>query len=584
MPLPSGAALASAVTFAANFLIYSAIYYTPVEKGYVTVQTEAGTLRGAVRDTLAGTRYYSFRGIPYAEPPLGELRFQAPVPKSPWKGVRKALFFGNICPQRKGSIPIGNEDCLYLNVFSPQLPTEETPQPRLAGLGLGEAAAEARAVMVFIHGGCFSVGASNFYGPPNFVEHGVILVTINYRLGLLGFLSTGDEVVPGNAGLKDMVAALRWVRNNIAAFGGDPDNVTVFGQSAGGIAANLLMLSPLAAGLFRRVIAQSGTATIATGSARNMADRSRRLAAALGYRERGGGSEQMARFLRALSAKALTTNETAALSPEDAGRVFTCAFTPAIEPDVEGAFLTEAPAVLHERGTFSHVPVLIGSTSVECLFITRVMSRVMSLPWTLLGATSGQLSSERALADLSAHFAARVGPDIPLGSAAQRAAAARRVRRFYYGSANRDITADDADATADMFSDLLFNSGIDKTVRMMSQKSAEPVFYYQFSFSNILNTVRGFSGASHADDLPYLFFSWALPRGSNGAVTGARLTKMWTNFAKTGHPTPEDDPLLSVNWTSYTPEMPTYLDIGRELQLKTGLKERAMDFWHDLIP
>ncbi|XP_047108818.1 esterase FE4-like [Schistocerca piceifrons] len=566
MPLPSGMALASAVTFAANFLIYNAIDYTPVEKGYVTVQTESGALRGAVRDTMAGTRYYSFRGIPYAEPPLGDLRFQAPVPKSPWKGVRKALFFGSMCPQRKGSIPLGHEDCLYLNVYTPQLPTVD-PSPQLP-------------VMVFLHGGCFSVGGSNFYGPPNFVQNGVILVTINYRLGILGFLSTGDEVVPGNAGLKDMVAALRWVRHNIAAFGGDPENVTVFGQSAGAIAANMLMYSRLAAGLFRRVIAQSGAASIATGSARNMADRSRRLAEALGYREQGGGSREMLRFLRALSAKALTSNETAALSTEDAGRVFTCAFTPAIEPDVEGAFLTDSPAVLQERGNFSQVPLLIGSTSVECLFITRVMS----LPWTLLGATSGQLSTSRALADLSAHFADRVGPDIPLHTPEQRAAAAREVRRFYYGSTSRDITAADSVATANMFSDLLFNSGIDKTVRMVSQKSAEPVFYYQFSFSNILNTVRGFSGASHADDLPYLFFSWALPHGSNGAVTGARLVKMWTNFAKTGHPTPVDDPLLPVNWTSYTFELPIYLDIGSEIKLKTGLKEKAMDFWHNLVP
>lgn len=197
-----------------------------------------------------------YKGIPYAAPPVGELRWKEPQPAEPWKEVRPCTEFGPACPQpssddQGGFMAVGetSEDCLYLNVWSPA----ETPGERLP-------------VMVWIHGGAFRTGAGSqaVYDGVNLAEKDVVVVTINYRLGPLGFFAHPllTEESPngssGNYGLLDQVAALEWVERNIASFGGDPDNVTVFGESAGAMSICDLMASPLAEGLFDRAIVQSG--------------------------------------------------------------------------------------------------------------------------------------------------------------------------------------------------------------------------------------------------------------------------------------------------------------------------------------
>ncbi|XP_049947775.1 venom carboxylesterase-6-like [Schistocerca serialis cubense] len=195
---------------------------------HVTVETQEGPLRGELLETYTGNPMFRFLGIPHAEPPVGDLRFQPPVKKAAWSEVRDALSMASHCPQRKSGLPSGDEDCLYLNVYGPGTPSQSATK---------------KAVMVWIHGGCFTEGSGESAKPNYFVDNDVIVVSINYRLGLLGFLSTGDGVVPGNMGLKDQTEALRWVQRNIAAFGGDPDKVTIFGQSAGGASVHYHVLS-----------------------------------------------------------------------------------------------------------------------------------------------------------------------------------------------------------------------------------------------------------------------------------------------------------------------------------------------------
>src|SRR5437763_5992437 len=214
------------------------------------VETTAGSVEGLVEDGLQ-----VFRGIPYAQPPLGELRLRGPIAVEPWTGVRPAHTFGCWAPQAppvttlSGEMPGAQaEDCLALNVWTPSTDG-------------------ARPVMVWIHGGGFvnGSGASSLYGGSRLAARGdVVVVTVNYRLGVLGFLAhrdLADEAcggAAGNWGLLDQVAALRWVRENIAAFGGDPGNVTIFGESAGGMSVADLLVMPSARGLFRRAIVQSG--------------------------------------------------------------------------------------------------------------------------------------------------------------------------------------------------------------------------------------------------------------------------------------------------------------------------------------
>lgn len=223
----------------------------------VVVATGAGSLRGRWQDGVA-----RFAGVPYAAPPVGDLRFRAPAPVDPWTGERSAEAFGPICPQNPsmmdalfgGDSERWDEDCLYLNVW--------TPDPEAADTG-------PLPVMVWIHGGGFEMGSgsSPLYDGTHFASSGVVLVSLNYRLGAFGFLELGhldaDLSGSGNAGLLDQIAALEWVQSNIANFGGDAANVTVFGQSAGSMSISLLMASPRATGLFRRAITQSGAANAA---------------------------------------------------------------------------------------------------------------------------------------------------------------------------------------------------------------------------------------------------------------------------------------------------------------------------------
>ncbi len=197
----------------------------------LTVQTRSGALKGT-----AGRGARIWKGIPYAKPPVGELRFKAPEPPAPWDGVKHADSFGPVCPQPddmlsisfSGDIPAQSEDCLYLNVFAPDSEGEKKP------------------VMVWIHGGAFYLGAGSeplYDGSALAADGDVIVVTLNYRLGPLGFLhlSSIHDAYSANIGMLDQIAALRWVKDNISEFGGDPDNVTIFGESAGGMSIAALM-------------------------------------------------------------------------------------------------------------------------------------------------------------------------------------------------------------------------------------------------------------------------------------------------------------------------------------------------------
>jgi carboxylesterase type B len=218
-----------------------------------TVVTWLGRVRGALGETKKGTKYFQFNRVPFAEPPVGTLRLRDPVPKLPWgPEVLDGTKDTPKCIQSDGfgQEPGGQEDCLFLTIYTPGLPS-----PSLALMGL-------RPVMLWIHGGAFVIGDGS--GDPEFLlDDGVVFVSLQYRLGALGFLAVeGSSVLPGNLGLKDQQEAMRWVQRNIAAFGGDPRKVTLFGESAGAISVHAHVLSPRAHGLFRAGILHSGTALL----------------------------------------------------------------------------------------------------------------------------------------------------------------------------------------------------------------------------------------------------------------------------------------------------------------------------------
>ena len=315
------------------------------QDGSLVVKTQSGEIKGAPRPGGGA----DFLGIPYAQSPVGDLRWHEPLPAKSWSGVRNATTFGAPCAQpdlgdwNRRDAQTGKEDCLFLNVIVPQWPVTK-PLP----------------VMFWIHGGANEGGtaSSALYKDGTLVNHGVILVTVNYRLGIFGFLAhpelTAESAhhASGNYGLMDQVLALHWVRDNIASFGGDDKNITVFGQSAGAMDTSMLMTSPLAKGLFQKALAQSGAAFTAPLLPLAQAEQAgTRLAQKLNA---PAGDAQI-KYLRAFSAADLLA-ALAKFPPNNRVRV---------GPDIDGYLLSQQPAIVFATGREAHIPFVYGTTTRE---------------------------------------------------------------------------------------------------------------------------------------------------------------------------------------------------------------------------
>ncbi len=302
------------------------------------VQTRYGTVEGLDRDGVL-----QFRGIPYAAPPAGNLRWRPPRPPEPWTGVRPAQQFGPMAPQGPSQFTVlpalpqpevSEEACLTLNVYTPAV--DGDPRP----------------VLVWIHGGGFTGGSGRtpWYNGASFASHGTVVVTLNYRLGALGFLHLGDELSgSGNCGLLDQVAALEWVRDNVAAFGGDPGNVTVFGESAGAMSIGCLLGMPAASGLFHQAILQSGAAGSVNG-----VDHAAGVAERVIAKAGGLDAARAASWERLLAVQA----EVAAELHRGVGRL-------PFMPVVDGAVLPRPPLRSVEAGAAASVRLVTGTNRDE---------------------------------------------------------------------------------------------------------------------------------------------------------------------------------------------------------------------------
>ncbi|XP_054012751.1 esterase FE4-like [Hylaeus anthracinus] len=263
------------------------------------VSLKEGKIRGSVVPSVLGSNYIAFFEIPYAAPPVGKLRFKDPQPPVPWKGIRNcAVCKGIVCTQKleqESNHIVGTEDCLYLNVYTKSI-------------------TETRPVMVWVHGGALQRGSGSyrFMKPDYLVEKDVVVVAINYRLGALGFLNLGHPAAPGNQGLKDIIAALRWTQENIAKFGGDPNNVTLCGQSAGALLTHASAISPKAKGLIHKAIMQSGTMLSPWGIGQSRPKRGFKLASLLGINSTD--PEEVVDLLRQLPDKDIVKLETSVLT------------------------------------------------------------------------------------------------------------------------------------------------------------------------------------------------------------------------------------------------------------------------------
>ncbi len=425
----------------------------------------------------------AFLGLPYATPPIGNLRWKPPQPPSPWKGVRDATNFAGRCQQWHVwndyifLDPGPTEDCLYLNVYAP---ASANPASKLP-------------VMVWIHGGGFLAGAGSEprYTNSALVSKNVVLVTINYRLGLFGFLASDDLAKEagghaGNYGLMDMAAALQWVKANIGAFGGDPANVTIFGESAGSFAVNALTAAPQARGLFHKVIGESGAffgSVIPLSSVTERGQRDQAWVDALGVKNLAE--------LRSMPAEKLL--EAAQKKP---GVAFA--------PVVDGQFLPESVAETYAAGRQAHVPSIIGWNRDE---------------------RAGTLSKDMTAAKWKAFAAEHYGKQADQFLAA-----------FPAGTDEQAIQSADSYTTAQFIA-----LGTWRWAEAQSKTGQAPVYRYRFDrpAPPEENHPQG-KYAFHSDELEYVFGTLNVRRGAVWHPEDRKLSDQivtyWTNFARTGDP------------------------------------------------
>ncbi|MBW2393696.1 MAG: carboxylesterase/lipase family protein [Deltaproteobacteria bacterium] len=504
------------------------------------VETRSGKIEGTQSDGLS-----VFRGVPFARPPVGALRFRAPVREESWTGVRKAFEFGTSAPQNPILLPLPgmdvgatDEDCLYLNVYTPA------------------ADAESRPVMVWIHGGGFAIGSASqviYDGAPLARRGDVVVVTINYRLGPLGFLHLADECpgledAVGNLGLRDQVAALEWVQENIAAFGGDPQNVTIFGESAGGMSVGSLLGAPSAAGLFQRAIPQSG-------AAHNVHDRETANRVARKFLE----SLEVAPADAAGALRDISTAKLLEAQKKMALELGTSVGLLPLQPSVDGDFLPEPPLDAIQAGAARGVDLMIGTNLDE---------------WKLFGFLDAGLATldDAGLLDRCVN---QLGDE----------AAAKRVVDAY-----RDASAG---AEAQTPKDLYFAIETDRVFRMPAIRLAEAqqrhhdgVFMYLFTWESPM--MGGALGSCHAVELPFVFGKLEEDGADQFAGSGpeaerlsAQLMDAWLAFARGGDPSHPGLP--DGRWPVYEAERRMTLRIGRDATHEQGPADQEREAWDGLL-
>ncbi|XP_037042859.1 esterase E4-like isoform X1 [Bradysia coprophila] len=495
---------------------------TQSDQQYVTVKTESGEVRGYTEFTLLEKRqYYAFKGIPYAKPTVGPLKFKAPQKVDSWPGVLNATEYGHSCLQiiPDTTLLTGEEDCLTLNIFTPNVnPTEKLP------------------VIFYIHGGGLVYGGSIVQGPGFLLEEDVIFVTINYRLGPFGFMSLGTPDYPGNAGFKDQLLALKWVNDNIHHFGGDRNMITLHGHSSGSESVNFHILSPASRGLFRRAIGGSGSAMNPWAfTSKNHTKIVRE------WMEKPNASvDEIIEWLNTADREQFL--KSAYSPPDKREKSIKTTWSAVIEnQEWENGFLTKSPGRYY-REEPSDVDIMFGFSESETI-----------------GMQYEDLNNPDSLKPFDEHFELQlplIGLNYSFDSDKYRVYK-EEIRNFYFG--NQSIDKDHLTEYIRLMDDVFFIYGIDQIIKAQARRSTGRTYYYEFATVLGLNAFRdyanatalGFKGATHVEDMLYLFNTkiWApenLYDGLRLDSPEARFIKFLRtfvlNFVKSGNPTPNDKP------------------------------------------
>ena len=481
-----------------------------------TVKVEQGLLSGT-----AGNKpdIRVFRGVPFAAAPVGELRWKAPLPPAQWKGTREAKEFSAACWQTpypevaklyQSPLPALNEDCLYLNIWTPAKSTEEHLP-----------------VMVWIHGGAFTrgSGSTNAYDGGILARKGAVVVTINYRLGVFGFFAhpeltaESEHHASGNYALLDQIAALEWVKKNIAAFGGDPKRVTIFGESAGSWAVNVLMASPIAKGLFQRAIGESGGSFALMKGLAEAEKSGASLAGSMGI------TQDVLKTLRSKRAEDLLK-----ASDEQSVRAI-----------VDGYVLPQDVYAIFAQGKQNNVPLLVGNNADE---------------GTALAPQGAHIKAEQFIAGAHTRFGSFADEFLKIYPANSDQEA---VKSFYAA-----------------FRDQQFGWEMRTWARMETKTGHHAAYLYYFSRVPPGPQSKRL-GTFHAAELAYVFgnFVWPFPWEDADKKLSDAMISYWVNFAASGDP----NSYGLVKWPAYNPEADQLLELADQIGVRSGMNKAGLDFF-----
>nr|XP_046180157.1 neuroligin-3a isoform X2 [Oncorhynchus gorbuscha] len=595
----------SSLSITASFWILTFSWCLVAVRGqayHPTVNTQYGKLRG-VRVPLPSEilgPVDQYLGVPYAASPVGEKRFLPPEPPSSWSGIKNATHFAPVCPQNIHNavpeimMPIWfsfsldivasyiqdqNEDCLYLNIYVPtedvkRISKECARKPNKKMCRQGDIRdTGAKPVMVFIHGGSYMEGTGNMIDGSVLASYGnVIVITLNYRVGVLGFLSTGDQAAKGNYGLLDQIQALRWISENIGYFGGDSNRITVFGSGIGASCVSLLTLSHHSEGLFHRAIIQSGSALSSWAVNYQPVKYTRLLSEKVGCNVLD--TLDMVDCLRKKSARELVEQD---IQPAR----YHVAFGPVIDGDV----IPDDPEILMEQGEFLNYDIMLGVNQGEGLrFVDNVVD------------------SEDGISGNDFDFSVSDFVDSLYGYPEGKDTLRETIKFMYTDWADRDNPETRRKTLVALFTD---HQWVEPSVVTadLHARYGSPTYFYAFYHHCQSLMKPAWSDAAHGDEVPYVF---GIPMigptdlfpcnfSKNDIMLSAVVMTYWTNFAKTGDPNkpvPQDTKFIhtkanrfeEVAWSKYNPQDQLYLHIGLKPRVRDHYRATKVAFWKHLVP